>query len=152
MDIHRCGDRPNRAASPDWFVGEVWQTPIHEAPAPARVRTALVRFSPGARTNWHTHPLGQTLYVTEGAGLVQTRGGPVRRIRAGDVVWFAPGEMHWHGAAPGTGMSHVAVHEAEDGRSADWFEPVSDAERWMIRSYEDHLSGPAPRRPRPSEP
>ncbi len=85
-----------------------------------------MRFSPGARTNWHTHPLGQTLHVVEGAGLVQTRGGPVRRIRAGDTVWIPAGEMHWHGAAPDTGMTHLAIQEASDGRAADWFEPVSD--------------------------
>jgi len=99
-----------------------------EAPAPARVRATTVRFEPGARTNWHTHPLGQTLYIVSGTGQVQTWGGPVREVRAGDVVWIPPHEKHWHGAGPATTMVHVAIHEALDGKHVDWLEPVTDAQ------------------------
>jgi quercetin dioxygenase-like cupin family protein len=128
MEIKTCGSVPSRRAPSSWFTGTVWQDPIVEAPAPARVRSLLVRFEPGARTNWHTHPLGQTLYVVAGCGRVQSEGGPVKEIRAGDVVWIAPGEKHWHGAAPGTFMTHIAMQEANDGKTADWLEPVSDAD------------------------
>jgi quercetin dioxygenase-like cupin family protein len=128
MDIRRCGTTSSRRPPSDWFTGSVWQEPIVEAEAPARVRSAVVRFDPGARTNWHTHPLGQTLYVIAGSGLAQTAGGPIREIRAGDVVWIPPGEKHWHGAAPGTAMTHVAIHEALDGKHVEWMEPVTDAE------------------------
>ncbi len=110
----------------DAFCGTVWQDPIIEAPAPARVRSARVTFEPGARTAWHTHPLGQTLYVLSGLGHVQTWGGPVRVIRAGDVVWIPPGEKHWHGASPKAAMVHVAVQEAQDGKHVDWLEHVTD--------------------------
>jgi len=126
MDIHPCGQVPSRRAPADWFTGTVWQDPIVEAPDPARVRAAVVRFEPGARTNWHTHPLGQTLYVVSGFGRVQTWGGPIREIRAGDVVWFSPNEKHWHGASPATGMVHVAIQEALDGKPVDWLEKVTD--------------------------
>jgi quercetin dioxygenase-like cupin family protein len=112
----------------DWFTGTVWQDPIIEAPAPARLRAVWVRFEPGARTAWHTHPLGQTLVIVSGLGRVQTEGGPVREVRAGDVVWFAPGEKHWHGAGPDTAMEHLAMQEALDGRAVDWMEHVSDAQ------------------------
>ncbi len=104
----------------------VWQEPIIEAPAPALLRSGLVRFEPGARTHWHTHPLGQTLFVVSGAGRVQTWGGKVREIKGGDVVWIPPNEKHWHGAAPTTNMVHVAMQEALDGKHVTWMEPVTD--------------------------
>lgn len=97
-----------------------------DAPSPARMRVVSVTFEPGSRTAWHTHPLGQTLFVTAGKGLAQSEGGPLREIRAGDTVWFAPGEKHWHGAAPDTAMTHIAIHEALDGSAADWMERVTD--------------------------
>lgn len=128
MDILAAGSRPSKRANSDWFTGTVWQDPVIEAPAPARVRALRVRFDPGARTAWHTHPLGQTLYVIEGVGRVGLRGGPVRVIRAGDVVWIEPGEEHWHGAGPDTGMTHIAIQEALEGSVAHWLEQVSDAE------------------------
>ena len=126
MEIRPCGSTPSRRGPAEWFTGTVWQEPIIEAEAPARIRSTLVRFDPGARTNWHTHPLGQTLYVVAGSGLVQKEGGPVQPIRAGDVVWIPPGEKHWHGAGPKTSMTHVAMQEALDGRAVDWLDPVSD--------------------------
>jgi quercetin dioxygenase-like cupin family protein len=126
MDVRRCGSVPTRRGSADWFTGTVWQDPIIEAPEPARIRSARVSFEPGARTAWHTHPLGQTLYVIAGAGRAQTWGGPVQDIRAGDTVWIPPGEKHWHGAAPTTGMVHVALQEALDGKHVEWMEHVSD--------------------------
>lgn len=128
MDIRPCGSAASRRAPADWFTGTVWQEPIIEADAPARLRATLVRFDPGARTNWHTHPLGQTLYVIAGCGLAQTMGGPVNEIRAGDVVWIPPGEKHWHGAGPATAMTHVAMQEALDGRAVDWLEPVGEGD------------------------
>lgn len=128
MDIFKGGSRPVRQAPKEYFTGSVWQDPLVEAPGPARVRASLVTFAPGARTNWHTHPLGQTLFVTSGVGRVQSWGGPVREVQAGDVVWFAPGEKHWHGAAPKSVMVHVAMHEAKDGTYVDWLEPVTDAQ------------------------
>ena len=102
--------------------------PVVSAPDPARIRAATVTFEPGARTAWHTHPLGQTLVVLSGAGLAQTDGGPVTPLRPGDTVWFAPGEKHWHGAAPDCAMSHLALQEALDGKAVDWLEHVSDAQ------------------------
>jgi len=126
MDIRRCGSTPTRRGSADWFTGVVWQDPIIEAPAPARIRGARVSFEPGARTAWHTHPLGQTLHVVSGTGRVQTWGGPVQEIRAGDTVWIPPGEKHWHGAGPATGMVHIALQEALDGKHVEWMEHVSD--------------------------
>jgi quercetin dioxygenase-like cupin family protein len=128
MRIMPCGSRPTKKAPAEWFVGDVWQDPVIDAEAPARLRAVVVHFSPGARTNWHTHPLGQTLLITAGTGRVQTRGEPVRIVREGDVVWIPPGEMHWHGAGPDTAMAHVAMHETENGSAASWFEPVSDAD------------------------
>ena len=110
----------------EWFTGSVRVNPLFEAPVPARARGASVTFEPGARTAWHTHPLGQTLIVTSGCGRVQRWGGPMEEIRPGDVVWFAPGEKHWHGAAPLTAMTHVAIVEVLDGKSADRMEKVSD--------------------------
>jgi quercetin dioxygenase-like cupin family protein len=126
MDIHPCGATPSRRVKPEWFTGTVWQDPIIEAPEPARVRAAVVRFEPAARTNWHTHPLGQTLYIISGVGRVQTWGGPRREVRAGDVVWIPPHEKHWHGAGPNTTMVHIAMHEALDGKHVDWLEKVTD--------------------------
>jgi quercetin dioxygenase-like cupin family protein len=128
MDIHLAGSRPTRRAPKEWFTGTVLQDPIIETKAPARLVVNRVSFEPGARTNWHTHPFGQTLYVIAGVGRVQTKGGPVREIRPGDVVWIPPGEKHWHGGAPTTGMAHLAMQEALDGKTADWMEPVTDAE------------------------
>ena len=128
MKITRCGSQASRKPPADWFTGTVWQEPIVEAPEPARVRAAFVTFEPGARTNWHTHPLGQTLHVTFGSGLVQLDGEPPRRINAGDTVWIAPGERHWHGAGPDTRMTHLAIQEALNGAPVEWLEPVSDAQ------------------------
>jgi len=127
MEIIAAG-RPTLAANPDYFTGEVWQDPIVTAPAPARLRALRVSFAPGARTAWHTHPLGQTLYIVAGVGRVASRGGPVREVRAGDVVWIAPAEEHWHGAGPQTAMVHVAMQEAEGDAAATWLEKVSDAD------------------------
>jgi quercetin dioxygenase-like cupin family protein len=126
MDIYPCGSKPSRRGPADSFTGVVWQDPIIEAPAPARLRSGIVRFEPGARTHWHAHPLGQTLCVLSGIGRVQTFGGPVREIRAGDVVWIPPNEKHWHGASPTMLMVHVAMQEALDGKHVTWMEPVSD--------------------------
>ena len=126
MKITQGGTVPTRRAPQDYFTGTVWQDPVNEAPEPARVNAARVSFEPGARTHWHTHPLGQTLYVLSGCGRVQSEGGPVREIRPGDVVWFSPGEKHWHGAAPTTAMCHLAMQERVDGSAAIWMEAVSD--------------------------
>jgi quercetin dioxygenase-like cupin family protein len=126
MDIQRSGSRPSEKGSAEYFTGTVRIDRQFEALAPARVRGASVAFEPGARTAWHTHPLGQTLIVTSGRGLAQRRGGPVEEIRPGDVVWFAPGEKHWHGAAPTTAMTHIAIQEALDGKVVDWMEKISD--------------------------
>lgn len=126
MDIHRSGSRETRKGNPDYFTGNVWLDPIADAPEPARIKGARVSFEPGARTAWHTHPLGQTLHVLTGVGRVQKEGEPVREIRAGDTVWIPPGEKHWHGAAPTTTMVHLALQEALDGVQADWLEKVSD--------------------------
>ena len=127
MIIHRSGRATLRASS-DYFTGTVWQDPIVEAPAPANLRALRVSFEPGARTAWHTHPLGQTIYVTDGVGLVQREGGPVQVVRPGDVVFFDPNERHWHGASPKVGMVHIAMQEAKDGKHVDWAEHVTDAQ------------------------
>jgi quercetin dioxygenase-like cupin family protein len=126
MDIKRAGSQPSGTGSADWFTGTVRIDPLVSAPDPARVRAASVTFEPGARTAWHTHPLGQTLIVTVGCGRVQREGGPVEDIRPGDVVWFAPGEKHWHGAAPTTAMTHIAIQEALNGKVVDWMDKVTD--------------------------
>ena len=126
MEIRPNGSVPSRRAPAEWFTGTVWQDPIIEAPAPARVRSNLVSFDPGARTAWHTHPLGQTLYVTSGSGRIQTWGGEIREIKAGDVIWIPPGEKHWHGGGPNTTMVHISIQEAQDGKIADWMEHVTD--------------------------
>jgi quercetin dioxygenase-like cupin family protein len=126
MDIKPVTTIKSIRASADYFTGTVWQDPIIEAPEPSRVRAARVTFEPGARTAWHTHPYGQTLQILSGVGLVQSWDGPVRIVRAGDVVWFGPGEKHWHGASRDIGMSHLAIQEAKDGKPVDWLEHVSD--------------------------
>ena len=126
MDIHLAGSRPTRRAPKEYFTGTVWQDPIIIAEAPARIVSTRVAFEPGARTAWHSHPLGQTLYVISEIGWVQTVGAPAREIRPGDVVWIPPGEKHWHGAGPTTVMMHVAMQEALDGKHVDWLEPVTD--------------------------
>jgi quercetin dioxygenase-like cupin family protein len=132
MDITRNGSRPSQKVPPEYFTGTVRLDPLFEAPDPARVRGAYVTFEPGARTAWHTHPLGQTLIVTAGCGWAQREGGPVEEIRPGDVVWFLPGEKHWHGATATTAMTHIAIHEALDGKAVDWLEKVSD-EQYQAR-------------------
>ena len=126
MDILLAGSRPTRRAPKESFTGAVWQDPIITPQAPARINSSRVTFEPGARTAWHTHPLGQHLIVTAGCGRVQREGGPVEEIRPGDVVVFAPGEKHWHGAAPTTAMTHFAIQENLDGKTVDWLEQVSD--------------------------
>ena len=128
MKIHRAGSRPSQVPNAAWFTGTVRMDPLISAPDPARLNAVSVTFEPGARTNWHTHPLGQTLVVTAGAGRAQREGGPVEHLRPGDVVWFDPGEVHWHGAAPDCAMTHIALQEALDGSAADWGDPVSDAD------------------------
>jgi quercetin dioxygenase-like cupin family protein len=128
MEIVRTGSKPSAKGPAEWFTGTVRIDPLFNAFDPARVQGASVTFEPGARTAWHTHPLGQTLVVTAGLGRVQRAGGPVEEIRQGDVVWFAPGEKHWHGAAPATAMTHVAIQEVADGKVVDWLEHVTDAD------------------------
>jgi quercetin dioxygenase-like cupin family protein len=126
MDITRAGSTPSAKGPVDWFTGTVRIDPLIQAPAPARVAAAAVTFEPGARTAWHTHPLGQTLIVTSGWGRVQRWGGPIEEIRPGDVVWVAPNEKHWHGASPSTAMTHIALHEQLDGKAVEWLEHVTD--------------------------
>jgi quercetin dioxygenase-like cupin family protein len=127
MEIKRNGSQPSIQGPADWFTGAVRIDPLFlKASAPSRVTGASVTFEPGARTAWHSHPLGQTLIVTAGCGRVQREGGPVEEIRPGDTVWIQPHEKHWHGAAPTTAMTHIAIQEELDGRSAAWFEHVSD--------------------------
>ena len=126
MEIKRNGSQPSGKGPAEWFTGNVRIDTLHQAPAPARVGISNVTFEPGARTAWHSHPLGQTLIVTAGAGLVQSWDKPVEKIQSGDVVWFQPGEKHWHGAAPTTSMTHISIVEQESGQSAAWMEHVSD--------------------------
>ena len=128
VDIKRAGSQPSQKGPADWFTGTVRIDPQFSAPAPARTAGAMVTFEPGARTAWHTHPLGQTLIVTAGCGRVQREGGNIEEIRPGDVVWFPPGEKHWHGAAPTTAMTHCAIQEALDGKMVEWLEKVTDAQ------------------------
>ncbi|EPX87744.1 hypothetical protein ruthe_00146 [Rubellimicrobium thermophilum DSM 16684] len=128
MEIFRAGARASAIGPADWFTGRVRVDPLFNPAAPERVQGAHVTFEPGARTAWHTHPLGQTLIVTFGRGRVQREGGPIEEIRPGDVVWIAPDERHWHGASPETGMSHIAIQEPLDGRTVTWLAPVTDAE------------------------
>jgi quercetin dioxygenase-like cupin family protein len=128
MEIKRVGSTASGKGPADWFTGTVRIDPLVQAAAPARVVGATVTFEPGARTAWHTHPLGQTLIVTAGCGRAQREGGPIEEIRPGDVVWFAPGEKHWHGAGPTTGMTHIAIQEQVEGKAVEWLEPVSDVQ------------------------
>ena len=128
MEIKKSGSQPSSKGPPDWFTGTVRIDPLFQPQAPARAAGASVTFEPGARTAWHTHPLGQTLIVTAGCGRAQRWGGPIEEIRPGDVVWFGPGEKHWHGASPQTAMVHIAVQEMKDGKAVDWLEHVTDAE------------------------
>ena len=126
MDIKRNGSQASTKGPAEYFMGTVRLDAPFKTTAPARVSGATVTFEPGARTAWHTHPLGQTLIVTFGCGRVQRDGGPIEEIRAGDIVWFPPGEKHWHGAAPDTAMSHITIAEVHDGKVVDWMEKVSD--------------------------
>ena len=126
MDIKRVGSQPSGKGPADYFTGTVRVDPLFSAPAPARVVGASVTFEPGARTAWHTHPLGQSLIVTAGCGRALRWGGPVEEIRPGDVFWFSPGEKHWHGAAAATAVTHIAIQEQLDGKTAEWLEQVSD--------------------------
>jgi quercetin dioxygenase-like cupin family protein len=125
MQIKRVGSQNSNKGSSDWFTGTVRIDPLFEAPGPARVRCARVTFEPGARTAWHTHPLGQTLIVTSGLGWAQRDGGAIEEIRPGDVVWFAPNEKHWHGATPTATMTHIAIQEALNGKVVDWMGQVT---------------------------
>jgi len=134
MNIMRAGSQPSAKGPAEWFTGTVRIDPLYPVTPPARAAGNAVTFEPGARTAWHTHPLGQTLIVTAGCGRVQRQGGPVEEIRPGDVVWFAPGEKHWHGAAPTTALTHIAIQETLDGKAVEWMEKVSDAQ---------YLAGPA---------
>ena len=126
MDIKRTGSQPSGKGADEYFTGTVRIDPLSQAPDPARVAGASVTFEPGARTAWHTHPLGQTLIATAGSDLAQLWGGPIETIRPGDVIWFPPGEKHWHGATATTAMTHIAIHERLNGKTVDWMEKVSD--------------------------
>jgi quercetin dioxygenase-like cupin family protein len=126
MKITRAGSQPSGKGPADWFTGTVRIDPLFQPAAPARTAAATVTFEPGARTAWHTHPLGQTLIVAAGSGRVRRWGGPIEEIRPGDIVWFEPGEKHWHGASPTTAMTHIAVQEQLDGKAVEWLEHVTD--------------------------
>jgi quercetin dioxygenase-like cupin family protein len=128
MEIFRAGSRPSAKGPAEWFTGSVRLDPLFAAQDSARAVGNAVTFEPGARTAWHTHPLGQVLIVTAGCGWAQREGMPIEEIRPGDVVWFAPGEKHWHGATPSTAMTHIAIQEALDGKTVEWLEHVSDAQ------------------------
>ena len=134
MTIHRNGSRPSQKGPADWFTGTVRIDPLNTAPAPASHAAAAVTFEPGARTAWHTHPLGQTLIVTAGVGWTQCEGEAVVEIRAGDVIWCPPGHRHWHGASPTTAMTHIAIQEAQDGKMVEWMEHVTE---------QDYRAGPS---------
>ncbi len=128
MEITRAGSKPSNKGPAEWFTGVVRIDPLFQSAAPARAVGAHVTFEPGARTSWHTHPLGQTLLITSGRGLVRREGGPIEEVNPGDVVWFPPGEKHWHGASPTTAMTHIAIQEQLDGKVVDWLEHVTDAQ------------------------
>jgi len=132
MEIKRVGSQQTSKGPPEWFTGSVRVQSLYEAPAPARVRSASVTFEPGARTAWHTHPLGQTLIIIAGLGWAQREGEPIEEIRPGDVVWFAPNEKHWHGATPTAAMTHIAIQEALEGKVVEWMDQVTE---------EQYLSG-----------
>ncbi len=133
MEIQRAGTQPSGKGPSEWFTGTVRIDPLFQPKSPARAAGAVVTFEPGARTAWHTHPFGQTLIVVSGFGLVQRDGGEIEEIRPGDVVRFAPGEKHWHGASPKTAMTHIAIQEALDGKAVDWLEHVSDEQYGQYR-------------------
>jgi quercetin dioxygenase-like cupin family protein len=126
IDIKRNGSRPSQKGPDSWFTGSVRIDPLVQAPEPARTSAAQVTFEPGARTAWHTHPLGQALIVTAGLGWVQREGGPIQEIHPGDVVWFPAGLKHWHGASPTVAMTHIAIQEVANGKAVEWLEKVSD--------------------------
>jgi quercetin dioxygenase-like cupin family protein len=126
MEIKRSGSQPSNQGPTDWFTGAVRIDPLIQPSAPARVAGAIVTFEPGALTAWHIHPLGQTLIVTAGCGWAQREGGPIEEIHPGDVIWFPPGEKHWHGARPTTAMTHIAIQENLDGKVVEWMEKVTD--------------------------
>jgi quercetin dioxygenase-like cupin family protein len=126
MEIKKSGSQRSSEGSADWFTGTVRIEPLFQAPDPARVICARVTFEPGARTAWHTHPLGQTLIISAGCGLAQREDGPITEIRPGDVIWFPPGEKHWHGATTSTAMTHIAIQEQLDGTAVHWLEHVTD--------------------------
>jgi quercetin dioxygenase-like cupin family protein len=128
MEIKRSGSQPSGKGQAEYFTGNVRIDPLHQAPAPARVSVVSVTFEPGARTAWHSHPLGQTLIVTAGCGRIQNWGGLIEEIRPGDAIWSSPGEKHWHGSTPTTAMTHISIVEQLDGKAADWMEPVSGEE------------------------
>ena len=128
MEIQRAGSQPSGQGPAEWFTGTVRVDPLFTAPDPARVAVAHVTFEPGARTAWHTHPLGQTLIVTSGCGRAQRWEGPIEELHPGDVVWFAPGEKHWHGASPSTAVGHIAIQERLNGKAVEWLEHVTDAQ------------------------
>ncbi len=136
MKLYRNGTRPSQQGPAEWFTGSVRIDPLNTPPEPARAASASVTFEPGARTAWHSHPLGQTLIVTSGTGWTQCEGEPTVEIRAGDVIWCPPGHRHWHGATPTTAMTHIAIQEALDGKMVEWMEHVSD---------EQYLGGPQAR-------
>lgn len=136
MEIKRSGSQPSAPGPADWFTGSVRIDSPFKASDPARVAGAIVTFEPGARTAWHTHPLGQTLIVTAGNGRAQRWGGPLEELRPGDIVWFPPGEKHWHGAAPTTALTHIAIQEQLNGQAVDWLEKVSD-EQYQGRGNAD---------------
>lgn len=128
MKIHKAGSRPTSTPNPDYFTGTVHMDPIAESNPPSRVNAIVVSFEPGARTAWHTHPLGQTIHILSGICLAQRDGAPVQELRPGDTAYFEPGEKHWHGAAPDVAMRHLAIQEAVDGSAADWLEKVDDSD------------------------
>jgi quercetin dioxygenase-like cupin family protein len=136
MEIKRSGSQPSGKGPGDWFTGTVRIDPLFDRSDPARVAAASVTFEPAARTAWHTHPLGQSLIVTAGCGRAQRLGGPVEEIRPGDVVWFAPNEKHWHGAAPTTAMTHIAIQEKLNGKAVEWMEKVTDEQYQQPNSAE----------------
>lgn len=128
MNLIRSGSRPSTKGPAEYFTGAVRIDPLFPVTSPGRAAGNAVTFEPGARTHWHTHPLGQTLIVVSGLGRAQREGGAIEEIGPGDVVWFSPGERHWHGASPATAMTHIAIQESLDGRAVDWAEPVSEAQ------------------------
>lgn len=128
MQIQRNGSQPSTAGPSDWFTGSVRLDQTFQAAEPARVAGAIVTFEPGARTAWHTHPLGQTLVITAGSGRAQRAGGPVEELHPGDIVWFSPNEKHWHGASPTSALTHIAIQERLDGKAVAWLEHVTDAQ------------------------